>query len=44
VRDTLRLLHDRAAYESVAAGRNPYGDGTAAQRIKTIVEQLFIER
>jgi UDP-N-acetylglucosamine 2-epimerase (non-hydrolysing) len=41
VSETLTLLHDRAAYEKMATGRNPYGDGQAALRIRTIVEQLL---
>lgn len=31
--ETLRLLHDPAAIASMAARKNPYGDGLAAQRI-----------
>jgi UDP-N-acetylglucosamine 2-epimerase len=30
---TSRLLHDRAAYERMASGKNPYGDGRSAERI-----------
>jgi UDP-N-acetylglucosamine 2-epimerase (non-hydrolysing) len=41
IQETLSMLHDRDAYEKVATGRNPYGDGQASLRIRTIVEQLF---
>jgi UDP-N-acetylglucosamine 2-epimerase len=33
VEETLRLLADRAAYERMASGASPYGDGRAAERI-----------
>ena len=33
VEHTVRLLDDRAAYESMANAVNPYGDGRAAERI-----------
>lgn len=43
VREISSLLHDRTAYEKIATGRNPYGDGQASLRIRTIVERLFAE-
>jgi UDP-N-acetylglucosamine 2-epimerase len=33
VHETSRLLSDRAAYERMASGASPYGDGLAAERI-----------
>ncbi len=33
-----RLFDDRAAYESMATARNPYGDGRAAHRIGAILQ------
>ncbi len=39
VRETLRLLDDPRAYRAMAAGRNPYGDGRAAERIRSILER-----
>jgi UDP-N-acetylglucosamine 2-epimerase (non-hydrolysing) len=33
VRETLRLLDDRAEYGRMASGLNPYGDGTSSTRI-----------
>lgn len=33
VREASRLLSDRLAYEAMAYGENPYGDGSAAERI-----------
>jgi UDP-N-acetylglucosamine 2-epimerase (non-hydrolysing) len=41
IREAASILHDRAAYEKIATGRNPYGDGQASSRIRTIVERLF---
>ncbi|GIW45873.1 MAG: UDP-N-acetyl glucosamine 2-epimerase [Candidatus Binatia bacterium] len=34
------LLHDPSAYEAMTARQNPYGDGCAARRIASIVEQI----
>ncbi|MBK9519496.1 MAG: UDP-N-acetylglucosamine 2-epimerase (non-hydrolyzing) [Anaeromyxobacter sp.] len=36
-----RLLTDAAAYEAMAAARNPYGDGRAAGRIVRRIQQHF---
>jgi UDP-N-acetylglucosamine 2-epimerase (non-hydrolysing) len=36
--ETMLLLNDRSAYESMTRGVNPYGDGTAARRIVDIIE------
>jgi UDP-N-acetylglucosamine 2-epimerase len=41
VEETSRLLSDRAAYERMASGASPYGDGRAAERI---VEALLHPR
>ena len=35
--ETARLLDDRQAYENMARGHNPYGDGTASRRIAAIL-------
>jgi UDP-N-acetylglucosamine 2-epimerase (non-hydrolysing) len=43
VRHVTRLLTDEAAYRSMAAARNPYGDGYAAERIVTRIRQYFRE-
>jgi UDP-N-acetylglucosamine 2-epimerase (hydrolysing) len=32
-----RLLHDRTSYAQMARAHNPYGDGTASQKIATIL-------
>lgn len=40
VRETTRLLDDRAAYRQMAQAHNPYGDGQAAARIAKIVSGL----
>jgi len=37
VSETIRLLDDTAAYESMARAHNPYGDGLAAKRIAEIL-------
>jgi UDP-N-acetylglucosamine 2-epimerase len=39
VRETARLLDDPAAYEAVARAANPYGDGHAAERIVSALDQ-----
>jgi UDP-N-acetylglucosamine 2-epimerase (non-hydrolysing) len=38
---TSNLLQDPAAMRRMTAGRNPFGDGRAAERIVRIVEQRF---
>ena len=40
VREASRLLDDRAAYEAMATRANPYGDGTASQKI---VQKILAE-
>jgi UDP-N-acetylglucosamine 2-epimerase (non-hydrolysing) len=40
VRETKTLLQDEAAYRQMAFAHNPYGDGTACQRILGIFEKL----
>lgn len=37
VAESLRLLDDETAYRSMAAARNPYGDGKASERIAGIL-------
>lgn len=39
VRESLRLLDDRHAYQSMARGISPYGDGHASQRIVEILRK-----
>lgn len=39
-----RLLEDPAAYRTMAKGISPYGDGHAAERIASILEQHFVAR
>ncbi|PDH40424.1 MAG: UDP-N-acetylglucosamine 2-epimerase (non-hydrolyzing) [OM182 bacterium MED-G24] len=34
-----KLLEDEAAYETMSHAHNPYGDGQAARRIRTYIEQ-----
>jgi len=40
VTETLHLLNDTAAYQSMAIAHNPYGDGTACNKICEIFESL----
>jgi UDP-N-acetylglucosamine 2-epimerase (non-hydrolysing) len=40
VTETLRLLHDSDAYRSMSYAHNPYGDGSACERIRNIFEAL----
>jgi UDP-N-acetylglucosamine 2-epimerase (non-hydrolysing) len=40
VSETLTLLNDEAAYQRMAFAHNPYGDGSASQRILNIFEAL----
>lgn len=39
VKETLALLDDAGRYRTMAQASNPYGDGTAAQRIRKIIEE-----
>ncbi|WP_086738179.1 non-hydrolyzing UDP-N-acetylglucosamine 2-epimerase [Erythrobacter colymbi] len=39
--ETVRLLDDPAAYQTMARAHNPYGDGQASQRIANIIAQSF---
>lgn len=41
VRQVLRLVDDRAAYQAMQAARNPYGDGRAAERIAEFILYRF---
>ncbi len=41
VRETIRLLDDAAAYETMARAHNPYGDGHAAARIRDILKTEY---
>lgn len=40
VSETLHLMNDPAAYQRMAFAHNPYGDGTACQRIRNTFEEL----
>jgi UDP-N-acetylglucosamine 2-epimerase (non-hydrolysing) len=40
VRETRRLLDDREAYEAMGRAHNPYGDGHAAARIRSVMRSL----
>jgi UDP-N-acetylglucosamine 2-epimerase (non-hydrolysing) len=37
VKETLRLLNDQAAYDRMSKAINPYGDGTASDKIESVV-------
>lgn len=41
IAEVTNLLEDHNAYQNMATGKNPYGDGHAADRIVEIVRQLF---
>jgi len=43
VREVEKLLHDQEAYQAMAIGVSPYGDGHAATRIATILHTRLIE-
>jgi UDP-N-acetylglucosamine 2-epimerase (non-hydrolysing) len=40
-REVANLLDDQQAYLRMSNSRNPYGDGTAAERICRAVERYF---
>jgi UDP-N-acetylglucosamine 2-epimerase (hydrolysing) len=42
VEETERLLHDAAAYESMARAHNPYGDGRASERIVRVLQGAVV--
>lgn len=42
VRESLRLLDDRQAYQSMARGVSPYGDGHASERIVEILRRDLV--
>jgi UDP-N-acetylglucosamine 2-epimerase (non-hydrolysing) len=42
VREVQSLLRDPEQYESMSRAHNPYGDGTAAQTIKQIMEDILV--
>ncbi len=41
VRETMALLDDDDAYETMSRAHNPYGDGLAAQRIHNAIVEFF---
>jgi UDP-N-acetylglucosamine 2-epimerase (non-hydrolysing) len=42
VRESLRLLDDSNAYQAMARGISPYGDGHASQRIVEVLRQDLV--
>ena len=44
VRESLRLLDDRQAYQAMARGVSPYGDGHASQRIVEVLRKDLMKR
>lgn len=38
--EALRLLENKTDYSKISAVTNPYGDGTASEKIKTLIKQL----
>jgi UDP-N-acetylglucosamine 2-epimerase (non-hydrolysing) len=42
VKEAQLLLDDTSAYNSMARGISPYGDGKGAERIVTVLKQYFI--
>jgi UDP-N-acetylglucosamine 2-epimerase len=41
VEESERLLHDRAVYEAMVPGRNPFGDGKASERIVGVISRFL---
>lgn len=41
LKETEKLLNDESAYQTMAIGRSPYGDGHAAERIVTVLKGYF---
>jgi UDP-N-acetylglucosamine 2-epimerase (non-hydrolysing) len=41
VSEVKNLLHNQDEYEKMATGINPYGDGTASQKIRAILENVL---
>ena len=41
VREASQLLSDKVAYDKMAIGASPYGDGNASKRIVEIVRNYF---
>ena len=37
------LIHDKDLYLQMSSAENPYGDGTAARKIKSIILEWFKE-
>lgn len=44
VREASRLLEDERYYAGMARAANPYGDGTAAEKIATVIESFLIKK
>ena len=42
VREAEKLLHDKSAYDAMAAVKSPYGDGHAAERIWEVIHSRFV--
>ena len=41
VREVQRLLENKKAYQKMSRSHNPYGDGKASQRIRSIILRYF---
>lgn len=41
IEEVTALLSDKEEYSRMAAGANPYGDGSAAKRIKAVIDNYF---
>lgn len=41
MRETSKLLNNRREYEKMSRAINPYGDGRASERIKSIIKEHF---
>ena len=41
VKETLNLVYNKAEYQRMATGNNPYGDGTSSSKIRKILKKIF---
>ena len=39
--NTIEILESPSLYETMSTAHNPYGDGTSASRILSIIEEYF---
>ena len=42
--ESLHLLTDKDAYETMSKAVNPYGDGFACKRIADLLEKYFLKK